>query len=490
MYLMRRIYRTAIGFLFIGFVSFTLVFNSCNENQDAPLPEKKILTVFYTNDEHGWMEPFEDLAGGASGMLGRWKEVEGYNGTDSFLVLSGGDMWTGPAISSWFKGESMVDVMNAMGYDAAAIGNHEFDFTVEVLTDNLAKMNFPLLSANIKEKNSGNIPSFAKPYLITKSGDIEIGIIGLSSITTSYSTFPAYVEQYEFTDYENAIEKYAPILQEEGVEIIMVIGHICEQEMQALIPVAKKYDIALIGGGHCHQLVTKEIDGIALVQAASYMGAYVKVELEYLPDSKKTNVISNRFIINEQGYSDQSIQNVINEWRGKADSELAIEIGYCSETIENGSIEMGNMVVDSWFYTFPNVDVTITNAGGIRQDIRAGDISVETIIGLLPFNNTLYEIDLTGAELIDCSSNYLVGGMTAINGYSLSNGTPIYNDSVYTVLTTDYLYSVSSNKMSTYDPEPYYTSVHYRQPLIDWLRSIKTSTEDPLNNYLDSTPRK
>jgi len=169
-YLMRRIYRTKIGFLLIGFVSFTLVVNSCNENQETPLPEKKILTVFYTNDEHGWMEPFDDLAGGASGMLGRWKEVEGYDGKDSFLVLSGGDMWTGPAISSWFKGESMVNVMNAMGYDAAAIGNHEFDFTVEVLTNNMSKMNFPLLSANIKEKNSGNIPSFAKPYLITKSG--------------------------------------------------------------------------------------------------------------------------------------------------------------------------------------------------------------------------------------------------------------------------------------------------------------------------------
>jgi hypothetical protein len=68
--------------------------------------------------------------------------------------------------------------------------------------------------------------------------------------------------------------------------------------------------------------------------------------------------------------------------------------------------------------------------------------------------------------------------------------TPIHNDSMYTVLTTDYLYSITSNKMSTYDPEPYYTSVNYRQPLIDWLKSIETTAEDPVNNYLDSTPRK
>jgi 2',3'-cyclic-nucleotide 2'-phosphodiesterase (5'-nucleotidase family) len=473
-----------------GCIFLILVFNSCTKNPETPISGKQVLTVFYTNDEHGWMEPFDELAGGASGMLGRWKEIEGYDGSDSFLVLSGGDMWTGPAISSWFKGASMVNVMNTMGYDAAAIGNHEFDFTVEGLTENLSQMNFPLLSANIRDKNDGKIPSFAQPYLITKSGDIDIGIIGLSSLSTPYSTFPAYVEQFEFIDYEDAIEQYAPFLLEQGVEILMIIGHICEQEMQALIPVAKKYNVAIIGGGHCHQIVAKEIDGIALIQAASYMAAYVKVELEYYPETKKSEIISNQLIINEKGFSDQSIKNIIDDWRQNADSELAVKIGYCSETIKNGSIEMGNMVVDSWFYTFPNIDVTISNAGGIRQDILQGDITVETIIGLMPFNNTLYELDLTGAELIDCSRNYLIGGMTTMEGYALSDGTPLHTDSIYAVLTTDYLYSIPSNNMSTYDPEPYYTSVHYRQPLIDWLKSLQTSTSDPLNNYLDSIPRK
>jgi 2',3'-cyclic-nucleotide 2'-phosphodiesterase (5'-nucleotidase family) len=487
---MGKICRTVKRFCFAGLPLLILVLISCNKDPETPVIEKQVLTVFYTNDEHGWMEPFDDLAGGASGMLGRWKEVEGYDESDSYLVLSGGDMWTGPAISSWFNGESMVDVMNTMGYDAAAIGNHEFDFTVDGLIENNSKMDFPLLSANIREKSSGEIPSFAKPYLITKSGDIDIGIIGLSSISTSFSTFPAYVEQFEFIDYEVAIEEYAPILQTEGVEILLIIGHLCENEMQALVPVAKKYDVAFIGGGHCHQIVTKEIDGIALVQSASYLAAYVKVEIEYFPETKVTNIKSNQLVINERGFSDQTVEEVINSWRAQADSELAVKIGYCAETIENGSIEMGNMVADSWFYTFPNADVSITNSGGIRQDIQQGDISVETIIGLLPFKNTLYELDLTGAELIDCSTNYLVGGMNTINGYSLSDGTPIYYDSVYTVLTTDYLYSVSSNKMSTYDPEPYYTSVHYRQPLIDWLQSLKTTSNDPLNNYLDPTPRK
>ena len=87
------------------------------------------ITVLYTNDEHGWLAATDDFDG-AAGMLGLWRDVEGYTEDGPFLVISGGDTWTGPAISSWFDGESMVDVMNAMGYDAAAIGNHEFDFGV------------------------------------------------------------------------------------------------------------------------------------------------------------------------------------------------------------------------------------------------------------------------------------------------------------------------------------------------------------------------
>jgi len=480
-----------IRFLIINYIIVSFLIVSCEKDTSTPLIlEKQTITIFYTNDEHGWMEPFDDLAGGASGMLGRWKAEEGYDDSDAFLVLSGGDMWTGPALSSWFNGESMVEIMNAMGYDAAALGNHEFDFTVSTLNDNLDKMKFPILSANIVEKGSGNVPSFAKPYEMIKSGDIDIGVIGLSSLSTYYSAFPEYVEDFEFTSYDDAIDTYAPILQDLGAKIILIIGHICEQEMIDLVPIAKKYNISAIGGGHCHQIVTRQIDGIALMQAAAYMAAYARVELEYFPETKEVKILGNEFIINENEYSEQSLETIIDNWRSKSDSELALKIGYCAEKIEKESVEMGNMVADSWFFTFPEADVSITNSGGIRQDVLQGDITVETIVGLLPFENTIYELDLTGAELLDCSRNYLIGGMTTVNGNNLSDGTPIHNDSTYKVLTTDYLYSISSNRMSEYDPDPQYTSINYRQPLIDWLKSLNTSLENPLENYLDYTARK
>ena len=111
--------------------------------------EPQTLTVLYTNDEHGWMAG-EEKHGGAASMMYLWTTEEGYTEEGSYLIVSGGDTWTGPAISSWFDGESMVEVMNEMGYDAAAIGNHEFDYGVDGLERRAAQAEFPYLSANIQ----------------------------------------------------------------------------------------------------------------------------------------------------------------------------------------------------------------------------------------------------------------------------------------------------------------------------------------------------
>ncbi|MEA1898023.1 MAG: bifunctional UDP-sugar hydrolase/5'-nucleotidase, partial [Bacteroidota bacterium] len=382
------------------------------------IPEKKNSTEFfvllYTNDEHGWMEPNLETDG-AAGLVGLWKSHEGYDESDSYLILSGGDMWTGPAISTWFNGESMVEVMNAMEYDAAALGNHEFDFTVTELNKRVEEMNFPLLSANIREKTTGNIPSFVEPYTIIDAGDVQVGILGLSSLSTPYSTFPAYVEDYYFIPYADAIEEFVPEMISNGAELLIIIGHICENEMESLVQVAKSYGISIIGGGHCHQEVARVVDGVVLIEAGAQMKAYTRVEFTF--NSKEEEFILNKLeiISNTGSQADESIENIVTYWKFHTDMALSEEIGYCSETIYKYSTAMGNLVTDSWFYTFPDADVTITNSGGIRQDIFQGSVSLESIVGLLPFNNTILELELTGTELLDCIGSYLLlGGMTTI----------------------------------------------------------------------------
>lgn len=477
-------------FLSIILISYICLFLTTCKHERAELNTSvNTLSIIYTNDEHGWMEATENY-GGAAGITGHWKALDAYGISDDFLVLSGGDLWTGPAISTWFEGESMTEVMNQMGYDAAAIGNHEFDFTVDVLTVRLQQMNFALLAANIYEKGTETVPSFLKPYIIKEVAGVKVGIIGLASQSTPYTSFPANVAAYDFTDYNEAIEKYAPQVQNEGADFIIIIGHICLEEMQSLVTVAKKYNIPFIGGGHCHHSVLMESEGVVLAQTNGELKEYIKIKLSYDEIKNNTSIVSKEKIANTGTEVDKDVESIVTFWQTKVNEALAENIGFCSSPIEQSSVAMGNMVCDSWFYTFPDADISITNSGGIRQDIKTGAITLETIVGLLPFNNSILKLKLSGTELLDCIDGFLLGGMTTIGGNFLTDGSPIEADKEYTVLTTDYLYSISENNFSNYDSAPENTSVNYRQPLIDWIRSLNTDNLNPLNNYLDNVARR
>ena len=111
----------------IFLIGLLLLIGACESGTGGGGEYDQRIVILYTNDEHGWMEE-TDSYDGAAKLMGLWRQEENYSESEPFLILSGGDMWTGPAISTWFEGESMVDVMNKMNYSAAAMGNHEFDY--------------------------------------------------------------------------------------------------------------------------------------------------------------------------------------------------------------------------------------------------------------------------------------------------------------------------------------------------------------------------
>jgi 2',3'-cyclic-nucleotide 2'-phosphodiesterase (5'-nucleotidase family) len=468
-----------------------LIFFNCKKNANDEENTGNII-ILYTNDEHGWIEHSE-YTDGAARMRGLWREDEGYDGDDRYLILSGGDNWTGPAISTWFEGESTVDVMNAMEYDVSTIGNHEFDFKVEGLYERIEQANFPYLSANIREKYSGEIPDFATPYIIKDIDGIMVGIIGLTTTTTPYSTFPDHVADYDFINYATALEYIVPKAKEDGAELLIVNGHICYQEMVALAPMLNTLGISVIGGGHCHgDLVGEIVNGVAVIKSTAFMQSYAKVEITYDKIEKEVVSMEPSVHLNENGNSDQTVSDVVSYWRMLTDAELSEIIGYTDNEIVRESSTMHNMVVDSWLHQYPTADIAMTNAGGIRQSIPAGNITKEVIIGVLPFQNLIIELQLTGAEVINCTgyADMIFGGMTTVGGYFLSDGTEIDASTTYSVLTTDYLYARDDLPFNQYDSNPDYTSMNYHQPTIDWITSLNTSASNPLDNYLDNIARR
>ncbi len=471
---------------------FLLLF-SCQSNQliksDQDRIEEERIVILYTNDEHGWMEGSAEH-GGAAALMNTWRENEGCGPNTPCLILSGGDMWTGPALSTLTQGESMVHVMNAMGYDAAALGNHEFDFGVNNLNERISEMNFPILAANLKYKNNGQQPDFVEPYLLTEIGEVTVGIIGLALIQTPMMTKLENVSDFEFANYTETLTEVVPIAKSDGAELIVVIGHICHETMLELAPLASKLGISVIGGGHCHELYEDMANDVLLMQSGSNWKNYVKVEILFDDAADTVTQIVASLHSNDGGVQDARISGIISDWRADLDLALTEVIGYTSSLIPESSIEMENMITDSWLSTYPRADIALTNTGGIRQDIPAGEITIETILGVLPFKNNILELNLTGREIKESlSPSIAMAGLTSLGGYRLKDGRPLEADSSYSVLINDFMYTHPNEKFNLYDKNPYDTGINYRQPLIDWIKSLDTSHQNPVNNHLDFKPR-
>jgi 2',3'-cyclic-nucleotide 2'-phosphodiesterase (5'-nucleotidase family) len=310
-----------------------LIFFSCTENKSTTSTtiininptqseiDLREIIILYTNDEHGWIEKTETSCGAAN-MMGLWRNNENYKGDDSYLILSGGDNWFGTPISNEFKGESTVDVMNTMEYDASAIGNHEFEFGVDNIHNRILHSKFVYLSANIREKSTSNVPPFATPYIIKQVNDVKVGIIGLTTVATPNMTVKEYVEDYEFIDYIEALEEFIPIVKSEGAELLILIAHICYLDLIDISSSLIDFGISIACGGHCHhemnqQIIKNDLGQLAIIQADYFMKGYAKAEISF-------DIIGNQIIdlsvgkhLNNETTSDLKVENVVTYWKQK-----------------------------------------------------------------------------------------------------------------------------------------------------------------------------
>jgi 5'-nucleotidase/UDP-sugar diphosphatase len=444
------------------------------------------LTILYTNDEHGWMERTEQY-GGAAGMLHQWRRLAGYTQDGTFLVLSGGDMWTGPALSTWFKGESMIDVMNLMGYTAAAIGNHDFDFGVEVLQQRAAQANFPFLSANIREKATGKTPDFLRPYVIQEINGLKVGLIGLTTLDTPVDTNPANVAEFDFLPYKATLREAVPKAKADGAQLIVLLGHLCSGEMRSLASLANELGIQILCAGHCHEEIVEQVGEETIVESGSFL--HKSVHIAALFDTGLNSLVDVDAILldNPSGSGDTTIDKLVQSWHGRADPELWQVIGTVGKKIDAGTAEMAKLLTIPWLEAYPSAKIALFSPRYV-QSLPAGDVSEGSILSMLPTDNVLVDIQLTGAQILEVldKRHPSVGGLSEVEGkYILSDGTPLEPLTSYHVLIPDSLYEGENNfDARRYDPNGTYTGIDWRTPVVSWVRRLNTSDETRLEFYL------
>ena len=444
------------------------------------------LTVLYTNDEHGWMEGMSP-GQGAANLYNLWREREGYREDGPFLVLSGGDNWTGPAISTWVQGASMVDVMNAMHYDASAVGNHEFDFGLDALSARASEAGFPYLGANIRWKATGRVPEDIGilPYTIVEKNGLSIGIIGLTTTSTPFVTMPTHVRDLDFTPYAAAVREVFPTLA--GTDLQFLISHVCMNELEPLVREIVDLGIDLAGGGHCNELSARKIGDTIVLGGGYHFTAYASATFYYDPTQDRYLGTVYGTQQNRGGDADRVVDNIVAQWAGLSAEALRETIAWNASRLEQGGI-LDQLIIDSWLAAYSDADIALTNRGGIRSALPAGEITLSAIVDILPFDNTIIVAEVPGKvveQALREGGRPVVAGLIERNGEWFLSGsnTRLMPSANYTLLLNSFMYEGGNNfgMVREADPNGFDTGMSYSQPFTDWLKSRQSTAENPLS---------
>jgi 5'-nucleotidase/UDP-sugar diphosphatase len=367
------------------------------------------LVLLHTNDHHGAIMPNAGR-GGLAEVAAYVKAVRAVN--KQVLLLDAGDINTGSALSNMFAAEPDILGYNLMGYDMATFGNHEFDGTQAKLDKQIGQAKFPFVSSNVKTANGRFLGG--NQYLVKKYEGFTVGIFGITTLRTQIIASPD--KSLVFINEIDAAREVVDILRnQEKVDIVIGLthigdvkeapDHIISPELAAAVP-----GIDIIVDGHSHSYLEKPIVvGNTSIVSANEWGKYVGTGKLYIRDGKLVDFEWAPVEIAPDAEVTKMLQPFIEE----ANKSLKEVVGQAADTFIIGNrltryqeTALGNMITDAnvWYFkTVYNqpIDFAFHNGGNIRAELPKGDITQEKILTILPFENYLYLVNLTGAEIIE-----------------------------------------------------------------------------------------
>lgn len=374
-------------------------------NTAATSSTKKI-TLFHTNDTHSRIEATAEGIGFAkmSALIKNYKES-----TPNSLILDAGDTFHGQPIANLVRGESIVDIMNAVGYNAMAAGNHDFNYGYQRLIELSKRAKFPVLSANTKKTDGSRI---LEPYVIKEVDGVKLGIFGLTTPETAYKTHPNNVEGLTFTDPAEEAKKIVSELKGK-VDAIIALTHLGIDESS--IETSKKVaaaapEIDVIIDGHSHTTLNTGllVGNVLIAQTGEYLKNLGRVDLTFENGKltgKTSSLITKKSADEDKTPGDQAVLDIIANLKKEQDKVLQEIIGSSKvdlvgerEVVRKGESNLGNLIADAML-SETGADVSITNGGGIRASIKAGSITKGQIVTVLPFGNYIQTKKVKGSDI-------------------------------------------------------------------------------------------
>ncbi len=394
-------------------------------------PAKVTLTLLGTTDLHGNIEPFDYYANQPANRglakvatLIRRERAERPN----LLLLDSGDLIQGTPLAYYFarkdtpKPNPTIAVMNALGYDAAALGNHEFNFGLAVLWKAKGEAKFPILAANLRQTYKSGVPHF-RPYIIRNVAGVRVGIVGFVTPGVPRWEIPAHYRGYQFEDIVDAARRVVPEVRKQA-DLVVVLAHsglgpdpesgqpappdeiAGENAMIALSEQVPGMDVILFG--HTHREVAERfIHGALLVQAKNWGQSLARVEVTMERDAagawRVASKHSTTIPVTDAVAADPAVLKLAEPYNQATQRYLDTPIATCSQPLDGSTARYeDHPLVDLIHKTQMEVghaDVSLATMFLPSMRIPAGKVTVRQIAALYIYENTLYTIEMTGAQL-------------------------------------------------------------------------------------------
>lgn len=399
------------------------------------------LHVLHINDFHSRIAPIDagggdcapeaeaagDCFGGIARLAGKVNELRGALRAEgqNVILLDAGDQYQGSLFHTTYKGAEVVEFMNAIGFDAMAVGNHEFDEGPDGLRILAEGAGFPVIAGNLDLSRSDKLRDHVGSHVTLTVGGERVGIVSALSLDTPEISSPG--DEVIFRDDLESLRAQVAELTEEGVERIIALTHSGHARDQ--IYAGQVAGIDAVIGGHSHTLLG-DMDGAegpypTLVEGVE--GAQVPVATAYAYGKYLGHLVltwddAGRLIRAEGA-------PVLLDASVPPDPQIAARIAEMSAPIEalrqqvvahsnvaiNGDrracrvreCEMGNVVAEAMLdrVRVQGISIAIMNAGGIRASIDEGPVTMGEVLSVLPFRNTLSTFRLTGADIVTALEN-------------------------------------------------------------------------------------
>ncbi|UNC92276.1 bifunctional metallophosphatase/5'-nucleotidase [Candidatus Contubernalis alkaliaceticus] len=378
----------------------------CTQESEMP-PEDMVFTIVHTNDLHGRVSGGADEEIGLALIAEKVEELRQQG--ERILLLDAGDSFHGTAYAVLHRGESVVALMNAMGYDAMVPGNHDFNYGTDRLMELEEIAEFPLIAANVRTNDETLFP----PYVIIETGEFRVAVFGLVTQETMFKNHPDNVLGLYFDDPIETARSVVEDLKVEDVQMVIALTHLGyweEDDAVSSNQLAASVDgIDLIIDGHSHHFFP---DGLVVNNTVIVQAGYNSRALGLVRITSRggelveitPSLLTVEQIDLHNGYApvaevitnyEKLSEPILNEVIASSDVDLIGE----RELVRTRSTNLGQLI-NAAMLEASKADVAMINGGAIRSSIDSGPITRGDMLSVFPFDNYVVVLEVSGEDLI------------------------------------------------------------------------------------------